>query len=169
MRGVTETIRRAWRPGDSAPAQAAKVAKVNTIDAAARVLKELNLRHCEPARTPPMNRRRAIGSFDSHTFSNRAGKRTDKLFLLAEVSEAPPLVLMSHGCTQCADGFAVGTRINQLAEQNGFLVGYPKQDTNANPTTCWSWFKAPDQVRDSGEPSLIAGIARSGLPLWLCK
>lgn len=37
---------------------------------------------------------------------------------------------------------------------------YPEQAANANGSKCWNWFKSSDQVRDSGEPSLIAGITR---------
>ena len=67
---------------------------------------------------------------------------------------------MLHGCLQDPDDFALGTRMNTIAEEQGIVVLYPAQSESANQTRCWNWFNAADQRRDEGEPSIIAGMTR---------
>lgn len=110
------------------------------------------------------------GDFLGRSFTSDAGTRAYKLYVPTTYAAQPelrlPLVVLLHGCTQSADDFAAGTRMNALAEQHGFLVAYPEQATNANGSRCWNWFRASDQQRDSGEPSLIAGITREILTAY---
>ena len=101
------------------------------------------------------------GRFISGSYANGAGIRTFKLYVPSRYSgEALPLIVMLHGCTQSADDFAAGTRMNLLAEEQICLVLYPEQSSTANPSKCWNWFNRSDQQRDQGEPSLIAGMTR---------
>ena len=77
------------------------------------------------------------------------------------VGTAVPLLVMLHGCTQTAADFAAGTRMNQLAEQYGFIVVYPQQTRIANRTLCWNWFRSAHQFRDRGEPARIAHMVQA--------
>jgi len=99
--------------------------------------------------------------FIEGTHSNPAGSRTYRLFIPSRYHGQPlPLVVMLHGCTQSPDDFAAGTRMNFTAEEQTCFVVYPAQPSEANQAKCWNWFRAADQRRGSGEPSLIAGITR---------
>lgn len=88
------------------------------------------------------------------------GDRSYKLFVPKSLKpgQPAPLVVMLHGCTQDPDQFATGTRMNLLAEQEGFLVIYPDQPRTAHPFKCWSWFSPSHQARGKGEPAAIVGM-----------
>jgi len=73
---------------------------------------------------------------------------------------AVPLIVMLHGCAQTPVDFAIGTQMNQLAEQYNFIVAYPQQTSAYNAALCWNWFDPANQFRGSGEPAIIAGIVQ---------
>lgn len=115
-----------------------------------------------PGRGPAARRALPDGAqFDERVYANAAGMRRYKLYVPSGYrGQAVPLVVMLHGCTQSPDDFAAGTRMNELAEEQIFLVAWPAQPKEANASKCWNWFNTGEQRRDRGEPSLIAGITR---------
>ncbi|MDT0683628.1 PHB depolymerase family esterase [Roseicyclus sp. F158] len=70
------------------------------------------------------------------------------------------LVLMLHGCTQSPEDFALGTRMDQAAEEAGFVVAYPAQTGAHNAQSCWNWFRPEDQGRSRGEPAILGDLAQ---------
>ena len=101
------------------------------------------------------------GAFEALKFVGDAGAIDYKLYLPAGMDTTnAPLLLMLHGCTQSPEDFARGTRMNALADANGYVVAYPEQPSSRNATHCWNWFRRSDQQRGSGEPALLAALTR---------
>ena len=67
---------------------------------------------------------------------------------------------MLHGCKQDPEDFAAGTRMDERAEAEGWLVLYPGQPKKAHRACCWNWYRRGHQRRDAGEPALIAALTR---------
>lgn len=112
-----------------------------------------------PVKTKPLAA--DVGQFLSLSYSNGQSSRAYKLYIpSSHVGESAPLIVMLHGCKQNPDDFATGTRMNELAESEGFLVAYPAQTARENGANCWNWFESDQQSREGIEPSLIAGIVR---------
>lgn len=100
-------------------------------------------------------------TFERLTYAAPAGSRDYRLYVPGGWrGRRLPLVVMLHGCTQTPEDFALGTGMNALAEEQGFLVAYPAQSQGANAQRCWNWFRPQDQRPGQGEPALVAGITR---------
>ena len=176
MKGVTNIIEQALSTAGLMQRRDTPDGRGVTIDSTAREI------HAEPE-NPVAIQRQAIardeivveprasdiparrrGEFLERSFASVNGARLYKVYVPAQYSvastERVPMVVMLHGCTQSPDDFANGTRMNALADEHGFIVVYPAQSANANVQKCWNWFRTQDQVRESGEPAIIAGITR---------
>jgi len=99
------------------------------------------------------------GQFLSFVHTSPIGSRAYKVYVPGAYRAEPlPLVVMLHGCKQDPDDFAAGTRFNEVAEEQGFLVAYPAQSARAHGSNCWHWFEPRAQMRAGAEPSILAGI-----------
>ena len=100
--------------------------------------------------------------FLKRAYHGPAGSLDYRLYIPADhEGQELALVVMLHGCTQNPEDFAVGTRMNALAEEFGLIVAYPHQTRLANPNGCWNWFDRRHQNRGSGEPAKLAGLAQA--------
>jgi poly(hydroxyalkanoate) depolymerase family esterase len=106
---------------------------------------------------------RPTGAFLSGVHRGEAGARGYKLYVPAVPAPARSarLLVMLHGCTQNPDDFALGTRMNAVAEARGWHVLYPRQSRLANFKACWNWFSPRDQTGARGEPAILAAMARA--------
>ena len=102
------------------------------------------------------------GRFITGSYAQQHGTRPYKLYIPTGyvAGKSLPLIVMLHGCTQNPDDFAVGTRMNTVAEERQCFVLYPAQTKSANQSRCWNWFKRAHQRRDKGEPAILAGMTR---------
>jgi len=99
------------------------------------------------------------------TASAVGGSRNFKLWVSGSLEtgtpdkgRAWPLVVLLHGCTHDAESMAEISGMNEVAEANRFLVVYPEQSRAANLMKCWRWFHPKHQMRDAGEPSILAAV-----------
>ncbi|MDH0071310.1 PHB depolymerase family esterase [Stenotrophomonas maltophilia] len=65
---------------------------------------------------------------------------------------------MLHGCVNGPNLMGEASGFNDVADTEGFIVVYPRQNVTSNPARCWNWQLPINQARDSGEASILAGI-----------
>jgi poly(hydroxyalkanoate) depolymerase family esterase len=113
----------------------------------------------------------AKGSLTHGSYHQPGGlTRSYLLYRPAGLKAGRPLVMFLHGCNQTAAQAMVATRFNALADREKFAVIYPEQVVATNSSApvvdgngigCWNWFLPDDQVRGSGEPGVLAGLAQA--------
>lgn len=123
-------------------------------------IKPLVLARSPEKEQPATKAQAARGKSTRHTYSFAGRTLIYDLYVPAGATVKLPLLVMLHGCTQSAQDFALGTGMNDVAEELGFAVAYPEQPAGANPQRCWNWFRPGDQGRDGGEPALLAGLTQ---------
>jgi poly(hydroxyalkanoate) depolymerase family esterase len=101
----------------------------------------------------------ASGSYTNHYYSGFDYWR----YVPDGVGAGDPLVVMLHGCSQNADQFRYETRMNRVADEEGFAVIYPDQYDGRNSYECWNWFYDSNTTRGNGEAAVIAGMTSETL------
>jgi poly(hydroxyalkanoate) depolymerase family esterase len=85
--------------------------------------------------------------------------RTNLVFVPSgHVGTKVPAVMVLHGCGQSPESMMKGTRFNELAEKENFIVIYPEQTSAHNGGKCWNWFRPQHQERGSGEPKVLTDL-----------
>lgn len=111
--------------------------------------------------TQPRARKRT-GRVETLAFASPIGAMSYRLYIPdALPGDAPPLLLMLHGCTQNPDDFARGTRMDALAGAEGYVVVYPAQTTSRNLNKCWNWFDPSNQAPVVGEAAALAALTET--------
>ncbi len=99
------------------------------------------------------------GNFDTISrFGDNPGNLTLKIYKPSKVQRNAPLVVLMHGCQQQAIPFATETGWQELAEQKGFYLLLPEQNTSNNAMRCFTWFEKSDISRDKGEVASIMAM-----------
>jgi poly(hydroxyalkanoate) depolymerase family esterase len=81
----------------------------------------------------------------------------------AGLPKGAPLVVLLHGCTQRAEGFAVAGGWLELADRCGFAILAPEQSSANNPNRCFNWFSPQDARRGQGEAASIRSMVAAAI------
>lgn len=118
----------------------------------------------EPNETPEVRPQSMRFSSVEIRTEETAAEREYKLFVPSDYRQDQetevPLVVMLHGCTQDSATFAAATMMNDVAEEESFIVVYPEQSQLRNQMRCWTWFEDDDTTRGAGEAAFIAEVTR---------
>lgn len=97
-----------------------------------------------------------FGTVETHT--GEAGQLKYLVYAPSNSAESMPLLLMLHGCTQDPYILEAASGMKNLADANSFILVYPQQNFMSSPHRCWNWYNRANQMRDTGEAALLAGI-----------
>ncbi len=100
------------------------------------------------------------GHWDVGLYGNIFGAREYQVWVPADYQQTQPLpvLLVLHGCVTGPNLMGEASGFNEVADTEGFIVVYPRQNLTANPARCWNWQLPINQARGSGEASILAGI-----------
>lgn len=119
------------------------------------------LRRTPNSTAPTMAANRAL--VETVAFGENPGALRMLSYAPSGLSANAPLVVVLHGCTQTAEGYAVNSGWIALANRLGFAVLAPEQVASNNPNRCFNWFEPGDTGRGRGEAASIAAMVAAAL------
>lgn len=101
----------------------------------------------------------------NHVYESDAGSQRYQVHLPPQYDGTTrlPVIMAIHGCGMTGYGWnsmKATTQLNDLADSEGFIVIYPTQRVFRSAINCWNSADPREQHRHSGEPALLAGVAR---------
>ncbi|MBX7266560.1 PHB depolymerase family esterase [Micromonospora sp. Llam7] len=101
----------------------------------------------------------------NHVYESEVGSQRYQVHLPPQYDGTArlPVVMAIHGCGMTGYGWnsmKSTTQFNSLADREGFIVVYPTQRIFRSPINCWNSADPREQHRHTGEPALLAGVAR---------
>ncbi|QGN48067.1 alpha/beta hydrolase family esterase [Micromonospora sp. WMMD558] len=101
----------------------------------------------------------------NHVYEGDAGSQRYQVHLPPQHKGTTrlPVIMAIHGCGMTGYGWnsmKSTTQFNRLADREGFIVVYPTQLITRNLIACWNSANPRHQHRYTGEPALLAGVAR---------
>jgi len=98
-------------------------------------------------------------------FESDQGRQTYQVHLPPGYTDTEqlPVMMAIHGCVMTGFGYNSmkdATQFNTLADEDRFIVVYPTQTVFANKINCWNSIEPAHQLRGTGEPALLAGVAQ---------
>ena len=84
-------------------------------------------------------------------FGSNPGNLLMYRFVPPGLARGRPLVVLLHGCGETATSFSTSSGFEAVAMQRQFAVVLPQQQVVNNIQTCFNWFEAANQQRDSDE------------------
>ncbi len=106
------------------------------------------------------------GLTETRSFGANPGALKMWTYAPPNLPKGAPLVVVLHGCTQTAHGYANHAGWIALAERLGFAVLAPEQSNANNPNRCFNWFAPEDIVRGRGEAASIAAMVAKAVDLF---
>lgn len=92
---------------------------------------------------------------EESNFGTNPGELKMYYYVPNNISGDIPLVVALHGCTQTAEEYKTASGWNKLADEIGFIVLYPEQQSANNVQQCFNWFFATDNEAGTGEAGSI--------------